>query len=325
MSTETPRVRNFIGLDDLEKLTNCFELAVNLGFGNQFSIQNGEVAPVVPGDIRDIGLSLNTKTDTAQLLEAIGNAGLKAEEVSLYVIAEGRFLKNRDLIFGAPVLHLEDSISLSQWKGPRPDSMNDRKHGFELQVVFALNKSIEHVPLRPRRLGTILADASFGIKPTKIGEGFTPLPLTDEVRADRLPKGTILWVEPLGELFEAENLDDAVSIYIDEDLHNDIGTLRTKESRTIQVQLALEALAQIVFLAAAELANREITDSDEQSVFGQYLFSQLQKVAGSRISTPRDALLIVKNEPTTVAAQFTSQARYKSMVQTLLRGDGESQ
>jgi hypothetical protein len=325
MNTETPRVPNFIGLDDLIDLTNQFELNLNLGYGIQLTVLNGEVAPVVPGDLRDIGLSINTKTDTAGLLEAVGKARLKAEDVSLYVIAEGRFLKNRDLLVQVPVLELKESFPLFQWKGPRPDSMNDRRHGFELHFVFALNKSIEHVPLRPRRLGTILAEAAFGVKPTKIGEGFTPLPLTDEVRGDRLPKGTILWVEPLGDLFEAENLEEAVSIYIDEDLHNDIGTLRTKESKTIQIQLALEALSQIVFLAAAELSNREITESDEKSIFGQYLFSQLQKITGSRISEPRDALLKVKNEPTTVAAQFTSQARYKSMVQTLLRGEGEVQ
>jgi hypothetical protein len=325
MSTETPIVRNFIGLDELEGLISEFQLTVNLGYGNQILAQGGDVVPVGLGDIRDIGLSLQTKADTASLLQAIGKAGLKAEDVSLYVVVEGRFLKNRDLLHQVSILQITETIPIVQWKSPRPDSMNDRRHGFDIQVVFALNKQIEHVPLRPRRLGTILAETSFGVKSTKLGEGFSPQPLTAEVRGNRLPKGTVLWVEPLGLLFDAESLDEAVTVYIDEDLHSDIGTLRTKESKMVQVQLALEALAQIVFIASLELADREISEDDEQSVLGQYLYSQMSMLTGVSIKEPRDALVKVKNEPTTVAAQFTSQLKYKAMIQTLLRGEEVAQ
>lgn len=323
MSTETPVIRNFLGLEGLERICTQLRLQINLGYGNVIEIEPSEVAPIAPGDLRDIGVNLQINSDSSAVLQAIGEAGLRAEDVSLFLIAESGFLKNRDLFNQVSAIELGESISVVQWKSPRQDSMNDRRHGFDLHVVFALNKHIKHVPLRPRRLGTVLAESSFSIRPTKIGSGFVPQPLTDEVRGNQLPKGTVLWVEPVGELFEAESLDEAIAIYIDEEIHADIGTLRTKESKLIQTKLALEALAQIVFLASSELSTRDIGQAEEQSVIGRYLFSQLQKVAGSNIKDPHEALLHIKSNPALVAAQFTSQARLKLMLRTLLRGEGD--
>lgn len=325
MSAETPVIRNFLGLEGYERIASRFQLILNAGYGNTSVLQVGDVAPIPPGDIRDLGLSLRVNADLSALLEATGTASLTAEDVSLYVISESGFLKNRDTLVERPLLQLEDTVQVAQWRAPRPDSLLDRRHGFDVYVIIAMNKQVKHVPLRPRRMGTILAEVYFGIRPTKLGDGFVPLPLTDEIRQDRLPKGTVLWIEPLGELFEAESLDQALAIYIDEELHSDIGTLRTKESKLLQTQFALEALGQIVYLASAELANREITVADEQSVFGQYLFSQLQRIIGTSIKEPRDALLRVKSDPSTVAAQVTAQARYQSRLRSMVRGEGSGQ
>jgi hypothetical protein len=321
MSTETPVIRNFLGLESLTALVRGFQLHVNLGYGEQVTLDSGFTAPLTPTDIRDVGLVLVLNTDQLSLLEAVGEAGLTAQDIDLVVVAEGRFLKSRDIIVQKPILAIPDALVLSQWKAPRPISMLDKRHGFDIEAYLVLNKHIAHKPLRPRRLGTVLAEASYTIKPTKFGGGFVPRPLTDEVRGDRLPKDTVLWVEQVGNLFEAQSLDEAVVIYINERLHSDLGRLRTAEAHLLQTQFALDALSQIIFMAAAELSAGEISAFEEESVVGQYLYSLMQKLGQPKVESAHEALHRIKNDPSLVAAQFTSQHQYRARLTKLISGE----
>jgi len=321
MSSESPVIRNFRGLDKLEKVLNDCKWTVNLGYGNHSTFDTDSTVPVSPSDIRDIGISLNLEIDQATLLAAIGHADLQAADVELIVVAEGSFLKNRDVLVKVESLNLPSSINITRWKAVRSDSMLDRRHGFDLSAYFVLNKGIRHMPLRPRRLGTVLAETRLSIRPTKLGSGLVPRPLTDEIRGNKLPRGTTLWVEQTGELFDATALDDAVVIYIDEQLHTDIGRLRTREAKLLQTQFALESVAQIVFMASAELALRELVPADEESPVGQFLISQVQKVLGSKAPEGREILQRIKSEPSLIAAQITAQNNYGKMISLLLTGE----
>jgi hypothetical protein len=323
MSTETPVIRNFKGLEHLENFVSKLRLILNQGFGQQVVLEPDDTRTVMPGDLRDLGISLKCEVSSVDLLAAIGHAQLQASDVDLVVIAEGRFLKDREILMKVNSLSFEESLGLVPWKGPRPDALLDRRHGFDVHINFVLNKHIDHQPLRPRRLGTVLAGTTFAVRPNKLGSGFVPRPLTDEVRGDRLPKGTVLWVEQLGDLFTSESLDEAVTIYIDEELHSDIGRLRSPEAKMLQTKLAIEALGQIVYLASLELATRDVTGDDEQSVLGKFLHTQLQNVGGFKVATCRDALLRIKSDPSLVCAQLTAQHRYKQMIRSFLIDETE--
>jgi hypothetical protein len=323
MSTETPVLRNFKGLDDLQLLLDSARLVVNQGHGQVSALEPGDTQTLSPADLRDVGLSIRFDNSDLPIAVALERARLSKEDVDLVVLAESGFLKDRAVLVNVPVATLTSSTQIVMHKGTRHDALNDKRHGFDVQVLFVLNKTIPPMQLRPRRLGTILADIAFTIRPNRMGNGLVPRPLTAEVRADRAPVGTVLWVESNGDLLTAETLDEAVTIYIDEEIHSDIGRLRTKEAKLLQVTFALEALGHIVHLVSGELQDHEITSQDEKSVVVDFLHAQLERVVGSKAGSKKDVLVKIKSDPSLVAAQLTAQHNFKKSLRTLLVDEEE--
>lgn len=321
MSTEKPRLNNFAGLDGLEDLLSGFRLVVSQGYGQSTELEPGSTLSLSYVDLRDVGLEIKTNASAVDFLQAVGDAGLQAAHVDLVVVAEGSFLKNREIVFRGSILDVGDSVKLLAWKSVRGDALSDRRHGFKLEVCLILNRELVPAPLRPRRLGTVLAREQFSISPNKLANGLVPLPLTQAVIDESkgvIPRGTVLWVEVKGDLFDADALDEAITIYIDEDLHALLGRIRSPEAKLMQKQFAMEALAQITILASRDLVTREITEADEKSLLGQFLFQQLSKANPRVFSDVRGVLGLVKRDPSAAAAIFTSQFRYKDQLRRLL-------
>ena len=319
MSAESRVLRNFKGLESIETLSESFVLSVDQGYGQVVELEKDSTQFVSPSDLRELGLRLNGDFDLTSLLTAIGEIGIAATDVDLLVTAENNFLKDRTIIYRKPSLEVEPIIHLLERCQEREMTLLDKRHGFKISVYFTLNKKLPVVAFRPRRLGTILASASFTVRVNRLGNGLIPKPLTEEVlkRAD-LPKGSILWVEQSNLFFDSTSLDDAVSIYIDEEIHSDLGRLRTKESRVIQTEFALMSLAQIVLLVGVELSNREVTAEDCETIFGEFLFTQVKKVLKDKAGDVRQVLDQIKANPSRVAALITAQMDFKRKLRALL-------
>ena len=319
MSAESRILRNFNGLKLIEDLTNSFVLFVDQGYGQVVELEKDSTQFVSPSDLREVGLRLKGNFDLTSLLTAIGEIKIAASDVDLVVIAENGFLKDRTVIYHRSGLEIEPEIQLFKREQERKNTLLDKRHGFRISVYFVLNKKMPTVAFRPRRLGTILASTSFNVRVNRLGNGLVPKPLTEEVlkRAD-LPKGSILWVEQSELFFEATSLDDAVTIYIDEEIHSDLGRLRTRESRVIQTEFALMSLAQIVLLVGAELSNREVKNDDCESIFGDFLFVQVKKVLKNNVTEVKQVLDQIKANPSRVAALITAQMDFKRKLRSLL-------
>jgi len=319
MSAESPVIRNFKGLDKYESLLSELRLVVNKGYGDVFELQSDEALAVSLPDFRDLGLTLKFSGGVDDIESGLQSAsaasGISSEDVDFVVVAESGFLRNREILFRISVSALTTKHEIIPWKAVRSDTLSDRRHGFDLNSFFVLNKEIPVKPLRPHRLGTVLARSSFGIKTNRIGSGLLPLPLTEEVRAQNgLPRNTLLFVDQFGELFDSEGLDEAINVYIDEEIHSDLGRLRTKEAKLFQSSFAIQALGQLVYLASAELASLEINEDLANSPVGRFLHSQVTKVTGKKSSDGKSTLELIRSKPSVVAAQLTAQ--YKLREQT---------
>jgi hypothetical protein len=86
----------------------------------------------------------------------------------------------------------------------------------------------------------------------------------------------------------------------------------------MQTQFALQTLTQIVLLASKDLSGREITEGDEKSTLGEFLFQLGHKVNSKRFDSARSALSLIKRDPTSFAALISSQYRYKDQIRKLL-------
>ena len=319
MSAESRLLRNFSGLKSIEDLTEKVTLSVDQGYGQVVELETDNTQFVSPSDLRELGLQIKGNFDLTTLLTAIGEIGIAASDVDFLVIAENNFLKDRTIIYHKPSLEVQPVIQLFQRGQEREITLLDKRHGFDIAIFFVLNKELPAVALRPRRLGTILASTSFSLRVNRLGNGLIPKPLTEEVlkRAD-LPKGSMLWVEQENSFFDSDSLDDAVSIYIDEEIHSDLGRLRTRESRVIQTEFALMSLAQIVLLVGNELSNVEISKYHTDSIFGDFLFTQVHNVLKAKAGDVNQVLSQIKSNPTRIAALITAQLDFKRKLRSLL-------
>lgn len=339
MSAETPKIRNFKGLSGFEALAKGLRLIVNKGYGDVIELQPFDSMTVSPPDFRDLGLSLKFEvTDggaeengpkaeslTLKMNSAAELADLDPADVDLVLVAESGFLRSREILGKFSVLKVEDRQDLASWKGPRPEVMMDKKHGFEISAYFVLNRELPAKALRPRRLGTILAESSFGVRPNRMGSGLLPQPLTDEVRAQNgLSKGTVLFVEQRGELFDSESLDEAIAVYIEEDIHSDLGRLRTREAKLLQASFAIQGLGQLTYFAALELGSGPINEDQVNSPVGRFLHSQMKKVFGDKAKDGWTSLEMIRSNPGKVAAQLTAQFKLKEQYRNLLIMEEES-
>lgn len=333
MSAETPKIRNFKGLSGFEALAKSIRLIVNKGYGDIIELNPFDSMTVSPPDFRDLGISLifdgakggaeegeeKEETLIRKMRSAAELADLDPADVDLVLVAESGFLRSREILGKLPVSQVEGRQELAPWKGRRPDVMMDRKHGFDIGAYFVLNRELPAQALRPRRLGTILAESSFGIKPNRMGSGLLPQPLTDEVRSNNgLAKDTVLYVEQRGDLFDSESLDEAVAVYIEEELHADLGRLRTPEAKMMQASFAIQALSQVVFFAARELGSASVKENQVNSPVGRFLHSQMKKVFGEEVKNGETSLEMIRTNPGRVAAQLTAQSKLKMQYRNLL-------
>lgn len=325
MSTESPAIRNYNGLEGLEELLHNTQLRINLGYGSVQMLGSGERVSLMPSEIRTVGLSLCLQCEVSEFGTAVSLASLKLSEVDLVVIAENGFLKDRYVLLQRHLDELDETIELVAHNRLREHALLDKKHGFTIQVYLVLNKEIEHLPFRPRRLGTILAQESFSISPSKIGQGLRPKPMTSDVIAlHELKKGSLLYVYAEGSLLDAETLDDAISVYIDEDIFNSLGVTRTPDSKLLQTIFAIDTLGQLAYLISGELNGLEgIRLELEESVVVVFMVEQLQKILGKNVLSAERVVHLLKSEPQKVAALLSGAKGIQSSLKSWIIGTEE--
>ncbi len=325
MSFEAPFISVFQGVDEIESVMAQIRLAVNRGYGQRELLEYGETLRIPSMEVRQVGLRLDFSALSKSLLTAVSKSLVPTDAVDLFVIAEGRFLKDRTVLGRRPIGELEDEWILIEHGKVRQDALRDRKHGFAIHVAAILTRPLDPLPRRPRRLGTVLGHTTFRVSPSPLGSGLKPKPLTSQVaETNGIAKGAMLFVSQESDLVNADNLEEALSIYVDEKLYTELGRNKSREARLVQVSLALEAIGQLTYLFSAELqGSSEVSDEIEKSVVFEFLISNYRKVCSPRkIETEEFHNLLLRN-PAVVAASLSANKQLASAWRELLTDEGE--
>ena len=163
-------------------------------------------------------------------------------------------------------------------------------------------------PLEVHSKGTWLARIRFDLETDITEIGFTPTPLTEELKEDLLlPEETIRYIiveDPLA----PDGSSNDLTVYVDADVLNAIAAnAGGTGARTFQLQLAIDVIAAIVNESSILLAtDPDATFSSIQGSLCHRLLRQASRTNAGRIDEEREEAMFtqVKDEPLRVIASF---------------------
>lgn len=258
MSTENPFIPVFQGLEKLEELARGLELVVYHRPGTPPErLEFGTILHLSSIDFPRIGLRLESAWKHDAIAEALSAAGLTKEEVGIAIVAEDGFLKERKVVqTRANPYEVESELVLVESGGERPDAMKNAFRGFDLSVHLYLSEGKEPEPYRPHRKGTILASATFKVRPRRSHGGIDPKPLTQEkIEEFRLHPSSVLYINREEEVLPMREFDDSIEIYVNEAILIAASHHRGPERDVVIGGLAIEALCQLVHLVHDEISD----------------------------------------------------------------------
>ena len=190
MSSERRVVRPYIGVDRFQTVLDTWTLRIGpelVEAGEQCTISSSSylVDPPIIAVAPDDDALDSVHKELAAATEAMG---FEPADVELVVIAATPYLRLAD------VLHrrsLEEADAVPREivvtsATPTPRAMQTPSGGCDFDVYFTLARQRPPQPLQPSRQGTWLGHIRFSLR-TEFGEvGFTPRPLTAEVRGQLL-------------------------------------------------------------------------------------------------------------------------------------------
>lgn len=259
MSTWSRTIRPFVGIGGLQDVMS----QSLLHFGTEPCPADGNLhVDVSPHEflLRPVILDWTTDDESfttfrLDLVAGANEAEIPLEDIELVTVASTPFLRVSEIVFRHPLQELDTlprSVPLIQ--GPRrPRAFSAPHNGFRVDSFLALARSRQRVPLRPFRKGTWLSRARFVVTTTMAAAILPPAPLTAEVRQRlQLPAKTMRYVEWNDhDVLEPQSGQVDPVLYVDENLLAQLNSRRgSTTSRSIQVQLVVDVLSQILQRAA---------------------------------------------------------------------------
>jgi hypothetical protein len=167
-------------------------------------------------------LTLELPDRAATLSDAVRAADLEPDDVHLVVLAYARPMRRSRVLLrvaagtavGGPVAISRDADEL----------LFGSQRGFDLRAALVLAKEQPRRPLRAWQAGTWLSRADFGLRPEARRSALNPALLTKDIREQfKIPSETLWWIRlnATGEdLLQSSSLEEAVSIYLDDQVYN---------------------------------------------------------------------------------------------------------
>lgn len=279
MSSEKRVVRPYVGLDVFQSTLDRWLFRVgpeHLLPGDQKSIPsssylNDHMVLQVAADAEEVLATVEELSGAACQVE------LATDEVELVVIVSTPFLRMADVALRLPVGEMDSlppAIDLTVISPP-VRALETPAGGCNVDVYFVLAAHKEPVPLRPSRKGTWLGHIRFAVR-TELGDiGFTPQPLTNQVRQEySLHADTIRHVVADADALAGEELS-AIELYVDDDVLAHLNQAPNgPAARFFQRQLFLDVIGAIV---------RTVLYSDDlrKSELEEFEGSVLDRVVGA--------------------------------------------
>ena len=267
--SETRTIRPFQGIGNFDGL-----LA-----GTVLELDEKEFSPgtlILPlSKLRTAQLKLKFNFDLKTLKSEVSNSKYSTEELSLVIFARSNTLRRSIILLNEKFTELDPELDLEIDRLKYERIVFADEGGFQIVIGVVLNKQRNPKPLEASRPGTWLGKIDFKLKPEIEFSNFSPLPLTKAIRERfSLKSGAYTYVDFSEDILTAEELNDSITFYLDEDVLN---LLLTDESDklavALQFQLAVQAISSIVIFLSNQLRNegQEITDLNPDSGASRFL------------------------------------------------------
>jgi hypothetical protein len=178
--------------------------------------------------------------------ECSDSLGIDADDIRIAVVIKNRYLKRVDVQHMLTIGELRNLKNIPITSDLRRSIHN----GWTLTLAVVLNRDLPVVLDRATRRGSWLAKVEFQIASPREGVGFTPLPLTDELREQfRLGLGATRYalLKDGVSLLESSTVDEVLEYYVDENLLTRLSADSSgKLSKLEQVRIFLDAASFVV-------------------------------------------------------------------------------
>jgi hypothetical protein len=330
MTSEARVVRPFVGLHDVQQVFS--ESMVYVG---EEPIAPGETLTINSESFRrqPVKLVLCPREEAFEhwrrgLLDGLVEATLEPADVEFVVLTSTKYLKMVDIVFRLSVDRLEELTRVVDLvRAGRPRALHAARGGCDIDVTVILTRTLEPQPLKAWRKGTWLARTRYRVS-SELGQlGFTPRPLTQEVRDDKgLPADTIRYVELEAEVvFDADPQPDDLSVYIDETVLARMSASPGSTAATVfQQQVFLDAVSAIVRVALLQWdeLEHETIDTLEGTLLRRLvdLAAGVQQGEGDRARHHRrEAMLdLLRRSPDRFLAVVEAQVGIKKNIDELM-------
>jgi len=296
LSVENRSVRPYRNLEPFEDLFSQLKLSVGLK-----SRTGGGIIRTDASSLAAEPFELHLPESFASSCrKALPETGLGEQDIVFLAVATTPYLRITDVLWDGDLEKLKESGSEIQLSNSddRQRPLQATTHGVNLTFAAALCANRPRSPLTPHRKGTWLAKVDFNVI-TDVGDvGFTPLPMTDEVRdLYHLPRGAMRYVLVENVLDPTTTGD--ITVYVDETtLNTSLHNLGTSGSRAFQEQLLITAVTAVITEASHTLRKDggRLTISD----IGGSLIERLVRKAAGKDSTAeiqQRFLELIRDEP----------------------------
>ena len=257
---------------------------------------------------------------------ACQEAHLASRDLDLLVVMRTSRLKLSEIVWRVSLNEIKNcSPRIDLSAGDRPRSLQTPMGGCVIHTFIALRDARKRVALAPWRKGTWIAHAEHKIK-TNVNEvGFTPLELTDEIRAqENLPPGTLRFAiveEPLAESSGPES----IRLYIDEEVLSELAANPTTDAaKAFQRELFMTAMSAAVTESSLQLSSGQQVTVGE--IEGSVAHRLIELVTGDASPKQRDDLhqyffKMLQNDPVRFVAHIENRVPdYRKQIVATLRG-----
>ncbi len=287
MSQEARTIRPFSDLGDIGALVDD---AV-LHFGDATCASNSSIAfdgephtfVLRPAKIEWAPDDVELRDRVRRVRESVGASGVRADQLSLLVVAATPYLKIAEIVLDTPVSLLDSLPRVSSLtEPPRPRVFDTPHHGFAVDAFIVLNETVDPRPLLPWRRGTWLAHSRFVVATDAARTLFRLTPM-DATQKEQLSLGskTIRYLH-LDEHDPLESFDEQPEkpiFYIDEQILGQLNaTSRTPSGKALQLQMAVDFVGSVV---AASSRHPDLKTKSLDDIEGSLLFRVLRAAAGA--------------------------------------------
>lgn len=291
MSQEARTIRPFSDLGDIGALVND----AILHFGDATCAPNSTVAfdgdahtfVMRPAKIEWAPDDIEFGDRVRRVQESVEASGVRANQLSLLIVASTPYLKNADIVLDLPLSRLDNLPRVSSLTEPfRPAAFDAPHHGFAVDVYIVINETVDPRPLLPWRKGTWLAHSRFVVATDAARTLFRLTPM-DAATKKELGVGskTIRYLH-LDDHDMLESFDDQIEpvFYIDEQILGQLNaTSRTPSGKAMQLQMAVDFVDSVLTEASRhpDLKRKSLDDIE-----GSLLFRVIRAAAGAGAKRP---------------------------------------